>query len=138
MVPAAARAADSSSGEPFNDGVVRQHKVQHAVNARKPCQRIGLRYGPGEAVEYVAVARVESLKPLSDNRYGQLVGDEVAPVKDRFDLLAEWALVLDCRAEEISRRDMGNLVLLRNLAGRSPLTRARWAQKDQIHDASLR
>ena len=81
-----------------------------AVSGQQPVEVVDLRERPRVAVEEEAVCGVLLAQPVRDELVGQAVGDVVARVHDRLDLLAELGLVLDVGPEDVARGDVGDPV----------------------------
>ena len=86
-----------------------------------------------ESVEDEPVSRIVLRKPLTDQRDGDLVRDEVPRLEDRLDLQPERRAGGDRRAEHVAGRNVRDLVLRADPRRLRPLPGSLRAQDEQIH-----
>ena len=95
---------NAASGKALDDFLVRQGKIDRFIDRSDLRQSVRLWCRPGEAVENETFGGIGSSQPITDEFNRELVGYEFSAIEYRFHLLAEFGLVLDVVAENISRR----------------------------------
>src|SRR5437016_2975231 len=103
--------------------------VEHAVES------LGLRHGTREAIENEAALGIRLLDPVLDDFDHQRVGDELAPVHEVLDLIAERRACPPLRTQDVPGGNLRDLVGLDQGGALRAFPGARGAKDDQVHKA---
>ena len=132
-----ARPAYAAPGQALEQQVLVDQKHEDLRHRPvEPVQRLVERFslgdGAGEAVHQEALGRVGLLQAVLDDADHHAVGHQLARVHELLGLQAHLGLVLDGRAQDVARRDMGDAVLGHDAAGLGALAGAGGPQKDEV------
>ena len=132
-----ADAADAASGEPAHQ-ILFVHQ-DHEGLGDPPVQAVqdlvqGLRLGDGarEPVHQEALGRVGLLQTVLDDADHHAVGDQLARVHELLGLQPHLSLVLDRRAQDVARGDVGDAVLGHDAARLRAFARAGRSEQDEV------
>ena len=91
----------------------------------------------GKPVQNVTVQRVLLLQPVRHDADDDVVGDERARVDVRLGELAELGALFDILAEDVTRRDVRDVILFRDQRGLGALACTRRAEHDYVFHSVL-
>ena len=119
MIGCAAVQASSSAAHTADDVLIRNFNVDREIDlfivlSQLLCKYLSLRNGSRETVKDISLLAVGLRDTVNNQVDSQLIRHEVAGIHVGFSLFAKFCAVLDVGTENVSCRDVGNPILLRD------------------------
>jgi len=125
--------ADSPSGKPLDDRLIRQDEIDDCLDIAHGFKRVSLRDSSRKTVKDIACFGVLFHKSVLHHSDGDVIRHQPATGEDGFHLLAQFRLILDVRPEQVAGRNMRNMKIIFCQISNCALSCSRRAKKNKIH-----
>ena len=122
----------ASAQETGLEYIIGNHQIQHSIASLTRCRQhviefFGLGHITREAIQDPALLGIRFCEPIFDDPNDQFIGHQFTTIHEGLRRLSQGGALGNCRAQDITRGNMGNAIFLRQNLGLRALTGTRWS-----------